>query len=139
FRGRIEIRAVVGYVYGAVEASVQTGVKQLFAYSSISHVGFITLGIFAFTQQGLSGSVLYMVNHALSTGALFVLVGLLYERTRTRDLGRMGGLAQVTPRMAAAFLVLGLASMGLPGLNNFVSEFLVILGTFAHNRVWGSI
>jgi len=79
------------------------------------------------------------VNHALSTVALFLLVGMLYERTRTRDLNRMGGLAQVTPRFAAAFLVVGLASMGLPGLNNFVSEFLVILGAFTRNRVWGSI
>src|SRR5436190_1726866 len=131
--------ALIGIVYGAVVALIQTDLKRLVAYSSISHVGFIVLGIFAFTQQGLSGSVLYMVNHALSTGALFLMVGMLYERTRTRDLDRLGGLAQVTPRMATAFLVLGLASMGLPGLNNFVSEFLVILGTFAHNRVWGSI
>jgi len=139
FRGLVSILALVGIVYGAVVAIVQTDLKRLVAYSSISHVGFIVLGLFAFTQQGMSGSVLYMVNHALSTGLLFVLVGMLYERTRTRDLGRMGGIAQVTPRMATAFLVVGLASMGLPGLNNFVSEFLVILGTFASNRVWGSI
>jgi NADH-quinone oxidoreductase subunit M len=139
FSHLVAILALVGIVYGAVVALIQTDLKRLVAYSSISHVGFIVLGIFAFTQQGLSGSVLYMVNHALSTGALFVLVGLLYERTRTRDLARMGGLAQVTPRLATAFLVLGLASMGLPGLNNFVSEFLVIVGTFAHNLVWGSI
>jgi NADH-quinone oxidoreductase subunit M len=139
FRGLVSILALIGIVYGAVVAIVQTDLKRLVAYSSISHVGFIVLGLFAFTQQGMSGSVLYMVNHALSTGLLFVLVGMLYERTRTRDLGRMGGIAQVTPRMATAFLVVGLASMGLPGLNNFVSEFLVILGTFASNRVWGSI
>jgi NADH-quinone oxidoreductase subunit M len=139
FQHLVAILALIGIVYGAVVALIQTDLKRLVAYSSISHVGFIVLGIFAFTQQGLSGSVLYMVNHALSTGALFVMVGLLYERTRTRDLDRMGGLAQVTPRMAAAFLLFGLASMGLPGLNNFISEFLVILGTFAANRVWGSI
>src|SRR5919198_4653784 len=139
FQHLVAILALIGIVYGAVVAVVQTDLKRLVAYSSISHVGFIVLGIFAFTQQGLSGSVLYMVNHALSTGALFVLVGLLYERTRTRDVTRMGGLAQVTPRMATVFLVLGLASMGLPGLNNFVSEFLVIVGTFAENRVWASI
>jgi NADH-quinone oxidoreductase subunit M len=139
FQGLIEVLALVGIVYGAVVAIVQTDLKRLIAYSSISHVGFIVLGLFAFTQQGISGSVLYMVNHALSTGLLFVLVGLLYERTRTRDLARLGGVAAVTPKLAAMFLVAGLASMGLPGLNNFVSEFLVILGTFAANHVWGAI
>lgn len=139
FSHLVEILALVGIVYGAVVAIMQTDLKRLVAYSSISHVGFIVLGIFAFTQQGISGSVLYMVNHALSTGALFVLVGLVYERTRTRDLARMGGLAQVTPRLAGVFLVVGLASMGLPGLNNFVSEFLVILGAFIGNRVFGAV
>jgi NADH-quinone oxidoreductase subunit M len=139
FQHLVAVLALIGIVYGAVVALIQTDLKRLVAYSSISHVGFIVLGMFAFTQQGLSGSVLYMVNHALSTGALFVLVGLLYERTRTRDVTRMGGLAQVTPRMATVFLVLGLASMGLPGLNNFVSEFLVIVGTFAENRVWAGV
>jgi NADH-quinone oxidoreductase subunit M len=139
FSHLVAILALVGIVYGAVVALIQTDLKRLVAYSSISHVGFIVLGIFAFNQQGISGSVLYMVNHALSTGALFLLVGMLYERTRTRDLGRMGGLAQVTPRFATVFLIVGLASMGLPGLNNFVSEFLVILGAFTHNAVWGSV
>jgi NADH-quinone oxidoreductase subunit M len=139
FRGLIEILALIGIIYGAVVAIVQTDLKRLIAYSSISHVGFIVLGLFAFTQQGISGSVLYMVNHALSTGLLFVMVGLLYERMRTRDIDRLGGVASVTPKMASFFLIAGLASMGLPGLNNFVSEFLVILGTFGANRVWGSI
>jgi NADH-quinone oxidoreductase subunit M len=139
FRGLIMVLALVGIVYGAVVAIVQTDLKRLIAYSSISHVGFIVLGLFAFTQQGISGSVLYMVNHALSTGLLFVMVGLLYERMRTRDIGRLGGVASVTPKLAAVFLVAGLASMGLPGLNNFVSEFLVIVGTFGANEAWGSI
>jgi len=139
FSDLVSILALVGIVYGAVVAIVQTDLKRLVAYSSISHIGFIALGIFAFNQQGLSGGVLYMVNHALSTGLLFVLVGMLYERTRTRDLARMGGIAQVTPKMAAAFLVVGLASMGLPGLNNFVSEFLVILGAFGANKAFGAI
>jgi NADH-quinone oxidoreductase subunit M len=139
FADLVSILALIGIVYGAVVAIVQTDLKRLVAYSSISHVGFIVLGTFAFTQQGLSGGVLYMVNHALSTGALFVLVGMIYERTRTRDLNRMGGVAQVTPKMAAAFLFVSLASMGLPGLNNFVSEFLVIVGTFGVNRTFGSI
>lgn len=135
----IVVLALVGIVYGAVVAIVQTDLKRLVAYSSISHVGFIVLGTFAFTQQALSGATLYMVNHALSTGALFVLVGMLYERTRTRDLARMGGIAQITPRMATAFLIVVLASAGLPGLNNFVSEFLVILGAFSVNEAWGAI
>src|SRR5919201_24928 len=125
FSHLVAILALIGIVYGAVVAIMQTDLKRLVAYSSISHVGLIVLGIFAFTEQGVSGSVLYMVNHALSTGVLFLLVGMLYERTRTRDVVRMGGIAQVTPRFAAVFLVVGLASMGLPGLNNFVSEFLV--------------
>ena len=139
FRGLIMVLALIGIIYGAVVAIVQTDLKRLIAYSSISHIGFIVLGLFAFTQQGMSGSVLYMVNHALSTGLLFVMVGLLYERMRTRDIGRLGGVASVTPKMAAVFLVAGLASMGLPGLNNFVSEFLVIVGTFGANHAWGSI
>ena len=139
FRGLIMVLALVGIIYGAVVAIVQTDLKRLIAYSSISHIGFIVLGLFAFTQQGMSGSVLYMVNHALSTGLLFVMVGLLYERMRTRDIGRLGGVAAITPKMAAMFLVAGLASMGLPGLNNFVSEFLVIVGTFGANEVWGSV
>ena len=139
FRGLVAVLALVGIIYGAVVAIVQTDLKRLVAYSSISHVGFIVLGLFAFTQQGISGSVLYMVNHALSTGLLFVMVGLIYERTRTRDIARLGGVAAITPKMAAVFLIAGLASMGLPGLNNFVSEFLVILGTFGANEVWGSV
>src|SRR5436190_1743393 len=139
FSHLVAILALVGIVYGGVVAIMQTDLKRLVAYSSISHVGLIVLGIFAFTQQGASGSVLYMVNHALSTGALFLLVGMLYERTQTRDVLRMGCIQQVTPKFAAAFLFVGLASMGLPGLNNFVSEFLVILGAFTRNRVWGSV
>jgi NADH-quinone oxidoreductase subunit M len=139
FSDLVAILALVGIVYGAVVAIVQTDLKRLVAYSSISHVGFIVLGIFAFNQQALSGATLYMVNHALSTGALFLLVGMLYERTRTRDLARMGGVAQVTPRMATALLIVALASAGLPGLNNFVSEFLVILGAFSANAAWGAI
>jgi NADH-quinone oxidoreductase subunit M len=139
FSRLVSILALVGIVYGAVLAIAQTDLKRVVAYSSISHVGFIVLGIFSFRLEGVSGSVLYMVNHALSTGALFVLVGFLYERTRTRELGEMGGIASVTPRLATVFLVVALASMGLPGLNNFVSEFLVIVGAFIRNRVFGAV
>jgi NADH-quinone oxidoreductase subunit M len=139
FADAISVLALIGIVYGAVVALIQTDVKRLVAYSSVSHLGFVVLGTFAFTQQGLSGGVLQMLNHGLSTGALFLLVGMVYERTHTRDLARMGGLGRVTPLLAGAFLLVALSSLGLPGLNNFVGEFLVILGTFATNRAFGVI
>ena len=134
FRTFVEVLAVVAILYGAVVAIVQTDAKRLIAYSSLSHMGFIVLGTFALTLQSVSGSVLYMVNHGLSTGALFLLVGMLAERTRTRDITRMGGLAARIPVFAGVFLFVALASIGLPGLNNFVSEFLVLLGTFVANK-----
>jgi NADH-quinone oxidoreductase subunit M len=102
-------------------------------------MGFVILGIFTFTMQGTSGAVMQMVNHGLSTGLLFFVIGVLYERTHTRDLSEMGGLATVTPWIAAAFLVATLSSIGLPGLNNFVGEFLVILGSFGADRVLGAV
>jgi NADH-quinone oxidoreductase subunit M len=130
FRTFVMMLAVVGIVYGAAVALIQTDVKRLVAYSSVSHLGFVVLGTFAFTLQAMSGGVLQMVNHGLSTGALFLLVGMLYDRTHTRDLGRMGGLAATMPALAGVFLFVALSSMGLPGLNGFVGEFLVLLGTF---------
>jgi NADH-quinone oxidoreductase subunit M len=139
FSHAVEILALIGIVYGAVVALMQTDLKRLIAYSSVSHLGFVVLGIFAFTLQGMTGGVLQMVNHGLSTGALFLLVGMLYERIHTRNLGEMGGLANVVPRLTGVFLFVALSSLGLPGLNNFVGEFLVILGTFASNAVYGSI
>jgi NADH-quinone oxidoreductase subunit M len=139
FAGLVEVLAIIGIVYGAIVALIQTDVKRLVAYSSVSHLGFVVLGTFAFTQQGVSGSVLQMVNHGLSTGALFLLVGMVYERTHTRDLGEMGGLARAMPRLMGMFLFVVLSSLGLPGLNNFVGEFLVILGTFARNRAFGAV
>jgi NADH-quinone oxidoreductase subunit M len=135
----VGVVAVIGIIYGAVNALIQTDIKRLVAYSSVSHLGFVVLGIFAFTNQGVAGSVLQMVNHGLSTGALFLLVGMVYERTHTRDLGRMGGLAGVTPWLAGAFLFAVFASAGLPGLNNFVGEFLVIVGSFSANMAFGAI
>jgi NADH-quinone oxidoreductase subunit M len=131
FATLVGVIAVIGIVYGAVNALIQTDVKRLVAYSSVSHLGFVVLGIFAFTQQGVTGGVLQMVNHGLATGALFLLVGMVYERTHTRDLDAMGGLASVMPWLMGAFLFTALASIGLPGLNGFVGEFLVIVGTFA--------
>jgi NADH-quinone oxidoreductase subunit M len=135
----VSILAVIGIVYGAVAALIQTDIKRLVAYSSVSHLGFVVLGIFAFTQQGMTGGVLQMVNHGLATGALFLLVGMVYERTHTRDLAKMGGLASVMPWLTGAFLFAVFASVGLPGLNSFVGEFLVIVGTFAVSHWLGAV
>jgi NADH-quinone oxidoreductase subunit M len=130
FRTLILVLAVIGIVYGAVVALIQVDLKRLVAYSSVSHLGFVVLGTFAGTLQGMSGGVLQMVNHGLSTGALFLIVGMIYERTHTRDLGRMGGLAGRLPVLAGFFLVVALSSLALPGLNGFVGEFLILVGTF---------
>jgi NADH-quinone oxidoreductase subunit M len=135
FRTLVSVLAVIGIVYGAVVALIQSDIKRLVAYSSVSHLGFVVLGIFAGTVQGMSGGVLQMVNHGLSTGALFLLVGMLYDRTHTRDLGKLGGLARRVPILAGFFLVVALSSLALPGLNGFVGEFLILLGTFDANRL----
>jgi NADH-quinone oxidoreductase subunit M len=134
FRTFVSVLAVIGIVYGAVVALIQTDVKRLVAYSSVSHLGFVVLGVFAGTLQGMSGGVLQMVNHGLSTGALFLIVGMLYERTHTRDLAELGGLGQRVPVLAGVFLVVALSSLALPGLNGFVGEFLILLGTFDVSR-----
>ena len=139
FADAINVLAVVGIVYGAIVAMMQSDVKRLVAYSSVSHMGFVILGIFTFTPEGMSGAVIQMVNHGLSTGLLFFVIGILYERTHTREMGEMGGLGRVTPWIAATFLVATLSSIGLPGLNNFVGEFLVVLGAFATNRLLGAL
>ena len=139
FADAVQVLALVGIVYGALVAMMQTDLKRLIAYSSVSHLGFVVLGIFAFTDEAVAGGVLQMVNHGLSTGALFLLVGMVYERTHTRQLDEMGGLASVTPWLAGAYLFAALSSLGLPGLNNFVGEFLVILGSFADDAVFGSV
>jgi NADH-quinone oxidoreductase subunit M len=135
----VAVLAVIGIVYGAVNALVQSDVKRLVAYSSVSHLGFVVLGLFAFTQQSVTGGVLQMVNHGLATGALFLLVGMVYERTHTRDLDAMGGLAAGMPWLMGAFLFTAFASAGLPGLSGFVGEFLVIVGTFAVHQWLGAI
>ena len=127
--------AVVGILYGAILAFGQTDFKRLVAYTSISHMGFVLLGVFAWNQIALQGAVMIMIAHGISTGALFVLVGNLYERTHTRDIYKMGGLWSSVPRMGRSGLVLALASLGLPGLGNFVGEFLVLLGAFKVNPV----
>ncbi|MFQ5501267.1 MAG: NuoM family protein, partial [Phycisphaerae bacterium] len=126
----IGVLAIVGILYGAVAAWVQTDIKKLVAYSSVSHLGFCLLGMFSLKMAGLTGSLLYMVNHGLSTGALFLVVGMIYERYHTREMAEIGGLARKMPIMAFFLLVFTMSSIGLPGLNGFVSEFLVLLGTF---------
>jgi NADH-quinone oxidoreductase subunit M len=122
--------AVAGILYGGIMAFVQTDMKRLVAYTSVSHLGFVLLGIYAFNAQALTGAIVQMVSHGVSTGALFILVGALQDRIHTRDLGRMGGLWKTVPRMGAAALVLVMALVGLPGLVNFVGEFLVLLGAY---------
>jgi NADH-quinone oxidoreductase subunit M len=129
----ISLLAIVGIIYGALVAMVQPDLKKLVAYSSVSHLGFIVLGIFSFTAQGVEGAVYQMLNHGVSTGALFLLVGMIYERRHTRMISEFGGLANKMPVYAAAFLFVTLSSIGLPGLNGFVGEFLVLLGTFGVN------
>jgi len=127
----VGVLAVIGIVYGALVATVQPDLKKLVAYSSVSHLGFVMLGLFAFTPLGLSGSLYQMLNHGLSTGALFLLVGMIYERRHTREIAAFGGLWGPMPVWAACFLLAMLASVGLPGLNGFVGEFLVLAGAFA--------
>lgn len=122
--------AIVGILYGALVAMAQRDLKRLVSYTSIAHFGFIAMGVFAFTSQGGSGAVLYMVNHGLSTGALFLVVGFLIVRTGSRNIPDAGGLAKPAPMLAGAFLLAGLSSLALPGLSTFVSEFLVLVGTF---------
>ncbi len=125
------ILAVIGIVYGAVVAIVQPDLKRLVAYSSVSHLGFIVLGTFALTAGSLQGAVIQNVNHGLTTGALFLLVGMLYERRHTKQISEFGGLQKVMPIYAGFFLFMSFASIGLPGLNGFVGEFLVLIGSYA--------
>jgi NADH-quinone oxidoreductase subunit M len=126
--------AVLGIIYGAVAAWVQTDIKKLVAYSSVSHLGFCLLGMFSLKMAGLTGSLLYMINHGLSTGALFLVVGMIYERYHTREMAKIGGLARQMPILAFFLIVFTMSSIGLPGLNGFVSEFLVLLGTFTSGQ-----
>jgi len=135
----IIVLSLIALIYGAIVALVQPDLKKLVAYSSVSHMGFVTLGIFIFQQQGLYGAILQMVNHGLITGALFLLVGVVYERTHDRTIARMGGLSARTPVYAATFGFFMLASLGLPGLSGFVGEFLVLVGTFAYNPIVAGI
>ncbi len=130
FAPAVAVLAIIGILYAGLVCWVQGDVKKLVAYSSVSHLGFCVLGMFAFTSIGLSGSVLYMINHGLSTGALFLLIGMVYERYHTRQLKELGGLAGKMPMWSTFMVFFAMASVGLPGLNGFVSEFMCLLGTF---------
>jgi NADH-quinone oxidoreductase subunit M len=127
--------AVVGIIYGGMAAMVQTDVKRLVAYSSVSHLGFIVLGIFSFTPEALNGAVLQMVSHGITTGALFLMVGMIYDRRHTRMIADFQGLARQIPIFTLFFMITVLASVGLPGLNGFVGEFMILAGSFASNLV----
>ncbi|MBI4430355.1 MAG: NADH-quinone oxidoreductase subunit M [Candidatus Omnitrophica bacterium] len=131
----VAVLAMIGIVYGALVAMAQTDIKKLVAYSSVSHLGFVMLGLFAMNSQGITGGVLQMINHGISTGALFLLVGIIYERRHTRKIQEFGGLAHVMPVYAALFAVTLFSSIGLPGLNGFVGEFLILLGAF-QKELW---
>ncbi len=122
--------AVIGIIYGALVAMIQSDFKRLVAYSSVSHLGFVVLGIFSMTAEGLQGAIIQMVNHGLSTGMLFLCVGMIYDRRHTREIAEFGGLARVMPAFTVFFAIAMLASVGLPGLNGFVGEFLTLLGAF---------
>jgi len=132
------VLGVIGVIYGAMVAYAQHDMKRLVAYSSVSHLGLVVIGVGAFTTMSLSGSILQMINHGLSTGALFLLVGVLYERRHTRELDAYGGIAAVVPVTTALFLIATLSSIGLPGLNGFVGEFTILLGTWLSPHRWWS-
>ncbi|MEO8129471.1 MAG: NADH-quinone oxidoreductase subunit M [Bryobacteraceae bacterium] len=134
--GWIAALAIIGIIYGALVALVQPNMKKLVAYSSVSHLGFVVLGVFSFTQMGLDGAVYQMLNHGISTGALFMLVGYLYERRHSLEISAYGGVATAAPWLATVFLVTTLASIGLPTLNNFIGEYLVLQGVAQVNFQW---
>lgn len=125
--------AIIGIIYGALVAMAQEDVKKLVAYSSVSHLGFVVLGTFAFNLRGIEGGILQMINHGISTGALFLAVGILYERRHTRDISEYGGITKVMPKFAVVFMIVTLSSIGLPLTNGFIGEFLILLGVFESN------
>ena len=139
FTPMIMVLSVIGIVYGALVAMVQTDIKKLVAYSSVSHLGFVVLGMFAMNEQGMQGSIIQMVNHGISTGALFLIVGMIYERRHTREISDFGGLAKVIPAFSVVFMIATLSSIGLPGLNGFVGEFLILLGAYQASTLLGVI
>jgi NADH-quinone oxidoreductase subunit M len=134
----IMILSIIAIIYGAMVCMVQPDMKRLIAYSSVSHMGFVMLGMFALNAQGIQGSIIQMVNHGLSTGALFLVVGLIYDRRHTRLISELGGLSKQMPVYATLFAIIMLSSMGLPGLNGFIGEFLILVGAFQVSYVWAA-
>ena len=134
----IALLATIGIIYGAMVSYAQKDVKKLVAYSSVSHLGFVMLGLFAMNPEGIAGGILQMINHGLSTGALFLLVGMIYEQTHTREIKVYGGLWKITPVFGTVMLIVALSSMGLPGLNGFVGEFTILLGGFGSQAIGNS-
>jgi len=132
------VLSLIAIIYGALVSLMQKDMKKLVAYSSVSHLGFCTLGIFALSPLGLSGSVLQQINHGISTGALFLIVGILYERRHTREISEYGGISNVMPVYATITLIMFMSSMGLPLLNGFVGEFTILQGTFMENKIWAA-
>ena len=135
FTPLVFLLSVIGILYGAWVSTVQPDMKKLIAYSSVSHLGFVMLGLFTLNPQGLEGGILQMVNHGLSTGAMFLLVGMIYERRHSRLIADFGGLWAVIPVFSAILLFVVLSSIGLPGLNGFVGEFLILVGAFQASRL----
>jgi NADH-quinone oxidoreductase subunit M len=137
FTPLLMLLSVIGIIYGAMVAMVQTDVKRLVAYSSVSHMGMLFAGILAWNVQGVQGGIIQMINHGLSTGALFLIVGMIYERRHTREISEFGGIAKVMPTYATFFMIFTLSSIGLPGLNGFVGEFLILVGIMGRSIGWG--
>jgi NADH-quinone oxidoreductase subunit M len=135
----ISVLAVIGIIYGALVAMVQNDIKSLVAFSSVSHMGFVMLGMMTLNLQGMQGSMLQMLNHGISTGALFILVGMIYERRHTRLIAEYGGLAARMPVYATFFMIVMLSSIGVPGTNGFVGEFLILLGSWGYNKVYATL
>lgn len=130
---------VIGIIYGALVAMVQPDIKKLVAYSSVSHMGYVMIGIFALNNYGISGGLYQMLNHGISTGALFLLVGMIYERTHSREISKYGGLALVMPIYTIAFVIVTMSSIAVPGTNGFIGEFLILMGTFMANKWYGAL
>src|SRR5207248_4683426 len=134
----LAILSIIGIIYGALVSLMQQDWKKLIAYSSVSHLGFCTLGIFAMNPNGIAGSVIQQINHGISTGMLFLIIGVAYERRHTREISEYGGLAHVMPNFAVVFAIAMLSSAGLPLLNGFVGEFTILQGVFEANRIWAA-
>ena len=139
YTGVLIALSIIGIIYGAMVAFMQTDLKKLVAYSSVSHMGLIMLGVFIFNLHGVQGGVYQMIGHGLSTGALFILVGMIYERRHTKMISEFGGLAKVMPIYALFFMIAMLSSIGLPLLNGFIGEFLILLGVFAESYLYAAL